>query len=1076
MGKAFELRVGTFFIVILAFVFTAGAISIGLVAHNSIKNQALEEAKAKALILLNRNLATHSYFSKTMKPRIFEWGKPILSRDYFEPSWMSSTYAVREIDKEFKALAGTDYYYKECAINARSPFNEADELEKSFLREINDDHTIVERSGIRILDGKPYLTVMRSGEVMEESCLRCHSTPEHAPSRLVELYGTERSFNRRNGEIVSAFSIRIPLSSAYAPAKRFTLYLLLTVCAILSILFLGLFWSYRRFVQAPLDLIREKALEISRGTEVLGTQIPLPRFKEFQELATSFNRMSLHLRQAVEKALEESEERYRILFESANDAICIIEDGKFVDCSRMALNLFGCFGRNGLIGKEPHELSPVRQPDGSESKEKALEKIALALNGEPQFFEWKHKRCDGTLFDVEVSLNRFEVSGKPMLMTIIRDATERKVAQASLKQAKEYLENILENSPDPIGIVDEHGKFKKLNRVAVQLFGYSLEDMREKTAFDLYADIDECGRLLSSLRRNGVIRAYQVSMRRKDGTTFPVELSISLLKNSEGRNLGSIAIARDLSEIQKTNEMLRVEIQQRHKAEKALRESENMYRAIFENTGAATVIVEEDKTISLANAECEKLSEYSRKEIEGKVKWDQFISESAIPRMEEYHRLRRIDPEAAPKRYEFKIIDREGTPKVVLATIGMIPGTRKSVASFIDITEKKKLEEQLFRADKLDSVGVLAGGIAHDFNNILGVIMGNASLARMHVPAGERVHSLLQEVERAAVRAKELTLQLLTFSKGGAPIKKAISILDVIKESANFALRGSNVLCEISTEENLRLVDADAGQISQVINNMIINAKQAMPMGGVVQLSVGNCFVGKTSGLPLKPGNYVRISIQDCGTGIPKEHLQKIFDPYFTTKQSGSGLGLATSYSIINKHGGYIGVRSELGVGTTFHIYLPASENEMEVAGEVRPESINGRGRILVMDDEEMLRGMVSQMLSHLGYESVSVKNGSEAVQVYGELLESGEHFDAVLLDLTIPGGMGGAEVVRKLKEMNPAIKAIASSGYSNDPVMARFAEYGFTGTMAKPYTLEELARVLRDVLNEGQRSRPARG
>jgi len=384
------------------------------------------------------------------------------------------------------------------------------------------------------------------------------------------------------------------------------------------------------------------------------------------------------------------------------------------------------------------------------------------------------------------------------------------------------------------------------------------------------------------------------------------------------------------------------------------------------------------------------------------------------------------------------------------------------VSTARDITERKKMEENLLKAQKLESVGILAGGIAHDFNNILTGILGNIGLAMIHMQSEDITFKRLTAAEKAALQARDLTQHLLTFSRGGAPVKKAASITELLMDSVMFALTGSNVQCDFSIPADLRPLDVDEGQINQVINNLIINALQAMPEGGTIKVGAENIVVGAGQGLPLKEGEYVKISIEDEGIGISKAHLQKIFDPYFTTKQRGSGLGLAITYSIVRQHDGYIDVESELGVGTKFSIYLPASSAKM--AAKERPgEEITGggEGRVLLMDDEEVVRDVAGEMLKHMEYTVEFAKDGVEAIDLYIKAKSSGRPFDFVIMDLTIPGGMGGKDAIKRLQEIDPAVKAVVSSGYSNDPVMADFRSYGFSGIVAKPYKIEELGRVL---------------
>jgi PAS domain S-box-containing protein len=382
-----------------------------------------------------------------------------------------------------------------------------------------------------------------------------------------------------------------------------------------------------------------------------------------------------------------------------------------------------------------------------------------------------------------------------------------------------------------------------------------------------------------------------------------------------------------------------------------------------------------------------------------------------------------------------------------------------------DISERKRMEEEMARADKLTSIGVLAGGIAHDFNNLLTAIYGNITLAKMYTNRQGEVHKRLEESEKATLRARDLTQQLLTFSKGGAPIKKMMSIRELAKESAAFALRGSNVRCEFSSAEDLWPVEADEGQLSQVLNNLIINAAHAMNEGGTLQICCGNVTVERGE-LPMPPGRYIRLSVMDHGVGIPKEILSRIFDPYFTTKTKGSGLGLSTSYSIVRNHGGHLTVESEPGIGTVFLVYLPASD-EGKPAANIEEERIAlGKGKVLVMDDEEPVRDVARNMLECIGYTVAMVKDGSEAISAYQAAKDGGAPFDLVIMDLTIPGGMGGLEAVRRIREIDPRVKAIVCSGYSGDTIMANYRSHGFRGVVPKPYTLRCLSETLREVLS----------
>ncbi len=308
-----------------------------------------------------------------------------------------------------------------------------------------------------------------------------------------------------------------------------------------------------------------------------------------------------------------------------------------------------------------------------------------------------------------------------------------------------------------------------------------------------------------------------------------------------------------------------------------------------------------------------------------------------------------------------------------------------------------------------------------------------------------------------------MTRQLLVFSKGGAPVKKAASIVDVLRESTAFTLRGSKVKCEFKISEELWPVKVDVGQFSQVIHNLVINAMQAMAGGGEMKLEAENVYLEKVTNLPLAPGRYVIIKILDQGGGIAQEYLSKIFDPYFTTKSKGSGLGLTMSYTIIKRHDGHMTVESEFGRGATFKIYLPATEELPEPVSEQEAFPVAGEGRILVMDDEKSLRKVAERMLHTLGYDVHCVPDGSETIKQYKEGINSGHPFDMIIMDLTIPGGMGGKETIEKLLEIDSNAIAVVSSGYSNDPIMSNYKKYGFSGVITKPYRIDELSRVVRD-------------
>ena len=376
-------------------------------------------------------------------------------------------------------------------------------------------------------------------------------------------------------------------------------------------------------------------------------------------------------------------------------------------------------------------------------------------------------------------------------------------------------------------------------------------------------------------------------------------------------------------------------------------------------------------------------------------------------------------------------------------------------------TENELFETELIKDQKLESVGVLAGGIAHDFNNLLTAIMGNIELAMLRTAPGHEVHQLLSAAATASVRAREVTRQLLTFESGGVPVTSAESVSDVIRETVEFTLVGSIVRCEMTFENGIQCVEIDRGQVGQVIQNILVNAMQAMPTGGSIRIQ-GRMASGLWHGAaPTKPGQYVRVSIADDGIGIRRDHLRRIFDPFFSTKDKGRGLGLAMSYSIVKRHGGWIDVESSPGNGTTFYLYLPVSKGQPRVAGGDVELSTDAGGTVLVMDDEESVREVLGAMLRAFGYDVAFAGNGTEAVALFEARRTQERPFDLVLLDLTVRGGMGGAAALSRMKAIEPEVKAVATSGYSNSSILANYKAHGFVGRLEKPFRAEELKALL---------------
>jgi len=504
------------------------------------------------------------------------------------------------------------------------------------------------------------------------------------------------------------------------------------------------------------------------------------------------------------------------------------------------------------------------------------------------------------------------------------------------------------------------------------------------------------------------------------------------------------------------------DITKRKKTEEALKRSEANFRKLAETSPALIFVFNDDRFLYM-NSTAKLATGCVGNDVGNINPWELVHPDFRCTLRQAG--IERRKGEVVPP-YETKLICTDGSELwgYLSADVINYEGQEAILGVIIDVTERKKMEEDILRASKLESLGILAGGIAHDFNNILTVISGNISLAKMILEPEHEIAELLNEVEKAAFQARDLTQQLLTFSKGGSPVKETASIQELLRDSVGFVLRGSNVICKQEISRDLWAVNVDKGQISQVVNNLIINADQAMPEGGLIHLYAENHLVPVDTS-SLAAGSYVKISIQDQGIGIPEKHLPKVFDPYFTTKQRGNGLGLATCYSIIRKHAGDIKINSEFGVGTTIHVYLPACPQKSIDKKGLPKEALFGQGKILIMDDEVMVRETLGRMLQHLGYDTIFAGDGQEAIDLYLIAKNAGEPFDAVIMDLTIAGGMGGKEAARKLRAIDLKAKLLVSSGYSNDPVMAEFQNYGFCGVIPKPYEINGVNTVLHRVI-----------
>jgi len=621
-----------------------------------------------------------------------------------------------------------------------------------------------------------------------------------------------------------------------------------------------------------------------------------------------------------------------------------------------------------------------------------------------------------------------------------------------LEESEKKFRTIFEDLQDVYFETTLSGTFKTVSPSAELILGFPTHELIHQPVDKIYHNIDDRKALIDLMLKDGKVRDYELLCKKKDNTVYWVSLNADLTRDDKGKPFGITGILRDITQQKNT--------------EKKLIKREERFREMARLLPCGIVETDSDLNVTYANQTGLDMFGYTQADLENGLNGKNIIHPKDR-RMAVQHIKKHLNGETTSPA-EFRMNKKDGTPIIVLWNSNPIIN-KKEVAGFrgslVDLTELKKLQKEVIRTQKLESTGMLAGGIAHDFNNILLGIFGNIALAKCELSSRDNAYKLLEEAEKSMSRAKELTTQLLTFAQGGDPIKQAITIDQVIRETATFNLTGSNIKVSMEKPEALWQVSADKGQISQVISNLVINARQAMPEGGSLNIKLENTAVSENDFSSLKLDQYVKITITDQGTGIPEKYLEKIFDPYFTTKQDGSGLGLAIVHSIILKHSGYIYVNSLLGKGTTFVIFLPAADRVE--TGEEKPMNLSTVHnedqsiKILIMDDDPLVRDVSKRILNKLGHTVDICEDGSQAIEKYKQAMAETAFYDLVIMDLTIPGGMGGQKAIKELLKIDPSAKVVVASGYSNDPVLANYKGYGFKAVVTKPYTFEKIQHVI---------------
>jgi PAS domain S-box-containing protein len=737
---------------------------------------------------------------------------------------------------------------------------------------------------------------------------------------------------------------------------------------------------------------------------------------------------------------------------STASAIMVHQDGKFVYANPTALRIIGyseeeLFRMNFWESVHPDFQKLVRQRGEARQRGEDV----------PERYEIQLVRKNDAAIWVDISSGAITWKGRPSVITSFFEITARKELEERLRT----LSTAVEQSANTIVITDTDGNIQYVNPKFTELTGYTAAEAQGLNLRILNARTQPAALyedMWGAISAGRVWRG-ELHNKKKNGELYWEQATISPLWDEENKKITNyLAVKEDITA--------------RKNAEQALLASEEKFRLLTESSPDIVAHISLEGTILYVSPAKGAFRGYTPAEVIGTNVSGYFAREEDMERG--FAEIQKIIETRQSGRFEFLANAKEGEPfEVENHYAPLMEDGRVASLLFLmrDVSERKQAEKERARAHKLESVGILAGGIAHDFNNIMTGIFGNLQLAKLKIAEDHPAHKYIFRAWEATERATHLTKQLLTFSRGGEPILEAVGVKEVIEKIVSFNLTGSSVKAILDFPEKLWPLKADSGQFGQLIANLVINARQAMPDGGVLHIAgenVERLNPVESPGLTAS-GSFVKLTLKDEGVGIAPDHLGMIFDPYFTTKETGSGLGLATVYSIVKRHNGHIGITSEVGRGTTFTIHLPADlsgQTQNAVSSEEPDGSVHSGGRVMIMDDEELVRMVVGDMFEALGYSADFAGDGGEATAKYREAQASGAPYALVVMDLTIPGGMGGKEAVQNILEINPEAKVIVASGYSNDPVMAHFERYGFRGRMVKPISLEamkaELARVMK--------------
>ena len=793
----------------------------------------------------------------------------------------------------------------------------------------------------------------------------------------------------------------------------------------------------------------------------------------------------IHERKMTELALQESEEKFKAVSEATTAAIFLIQDKQFAYVNSAFVDVTG-YTFDDVRGED---FFFMVHPD---HRELTRERGRARQQGEdvPSRYEFKIIHKSGETRWVDFSATRTIIDGKPGMLGSAFDITERKMYEEQVTSSEEKFSKAFHTNPAAMTLNNfADGRYIDFNEAAEKLSGYSREEATAKTVFelDIFAREDEQRQFIDHMMRYGSCRNQEYHLKSKDGAIRNCLLSADVFKWGGEKTI--IASSVDITErkeaelkIQEQYQKIQAQYEELEEMTEELETTHNeildINNRLFHETeklettlrsiGDGVITTDLNGNIGMCNNMASEILRRSTNELKGKNISDilSLVKDDSGKPIENV--LSPVFEKETMVAYsDVKLVtDGERSPDVEMVASpvrGINIGLAGVVIVIRDVTSRKKMELELIKSSKIESLGVFAGGIAHDFNNLLTAILGNISLARM-VSDNEKIHDILSDAEKASERAKTLTQQLLTFSRGGAPVKKVMSLGPLLKDIVAFVLSGSSIECRYRIDDDLKYINADEGQVSQVIQNIVINARQAMQDAGTLYIEARN-VEDAPSTLPANEDGYVAVTIRDEGPGMEKEVKDRIFDPYYTTRDRGSGLGLSVAYSIVTNHGGRITVRSEKGEGTEFTFYLPASGDESGTREEYSVAAYSDEGRVLVMDDEKDILTVLSGILESIGYQVDTSSTGEDALDTFARAAENGNPYDCVILDLTIPGHAGGADIIKSIRFMQPNVKAIVSSGYANNQVLSNYRDYGFDGILSKPYTHADVVKIIKEVM-----------